>query len=105
MKKLTTAEPTKAAANGIPLVVTPLHKGVFFGYGHKTPAKEIRLERAQMCVYWSSDVRGVLGLAASGPTQSCKIGPAIPGITLQDVTAVLECSEEAAAAWQKQPWV
>ena len=104
MKKPTTVKPAEAPI-GIPLVVTTLHKGVFFGYGHKTPAKEIRLERAQMCVYWSSDVRGVLGLAASGPTQSCKIGPAIPGITLQDVTAVLECSEEAAAAWQKQPWV
>ena len=57
-----------------------------------------------MCVYWSSDVKGVVGLAAKGPTRGCKIGPPAPFITLQDVTSVMEASEEAAKAWESQPW-
>ena len=86
------------------LVVTTEHKGVFFGYGEPTTDKIIRLEKARMCVYWSSDVRGVLGLAASGPSNSCRIGPAVPAITLQDVTSIIEASDKAIEAWEKGPW-
>jgi len=88
----------------IPLVVTTAHKGVFFGFGRPTTNKTIRLTQVQMCVYWSSDVKGVLGLAAKGPTRGCKIGPPVPAMTLQDVTGVIEASEEAAKAWANQPW-
>jgi hypothetical protein len=88
----------------VPLLVTTTHKGVFFGYGTPTTESEIRLEQAQMCIYWSADVKGVLGLASTGPTKNCKIGPVVPAITLRDVTSVVEASEEAATAWSKQPW-
>jgi hypothetical protein len=88
----------------IPLVVTTAHKGVFFGYGKPTTNKIIRLEKAQMCVYWSQDVHGVLGLAAIGPSSSCKIGPPVPAMTLQDVTGVMEASKKAESAWANQPW-
>jgi hypothetical protein len=90
--------------NEIPLVVTTQHRGVFFGFGRPTVNKTIRLTRVQMCVYWSSDVKGVLGLAAKGPTRGCKIGPPVPAMTLQDVTGVMEASEEAQKAWASQPW-
>ena len=85
-------------------MVTTAHRGVFFGYGRPTENKTIKLRSAQMCVYWSSDVKGVVGLAAKGPTRGCKIGPPAPFITLQDVTSVMEASEEAAKAWESQPW-
>ena len=88
----------------IPLVVTTAHRGVFFGYGKVTENKTIRLEKAQMCVYWSSDVRGVVGLASSGPSGSCKIGPPAPAITLHDVTSVMEATKEAEDKWKGQPW-
>lgn len=88
----------------IPMVVTTLHKGVFFGYGELSNEKTIKLNDAQMCIYWSSDVKGVLGLAASGPTKSCKVGPSVPSITLQDVTAITECSKDAEKAWKSEPW-
>lgn len=88
----------------VPLLVTTQRKGVFFGYGTPGDAETIRLEKAQMCIYWSQDVKGVLGLAASGPSKSCKVGPPVPAITLREVTAVTECSQEAVAAWEKQPW-
>ena len=87
-----------------PLVVTTQHRGVFFGYGQETTEKTIRIEKAQMCVYWSADVKGVVGLAADGPTASCKIGPPAPAITLQDVTSVMVVSNEAEAKWKQQPW-
>lgn len=88
----------------VPLVVTTAHKGVFFGYGVPTTEKTIRIERAQMCVYWSSDVKSVVGLAATGPTKSCRVGPPAPAMTLQDVTGVIEASPEAEKQWKEQPW-
>ena len=88
----------------IPLVVTTAHKGVFFGYGQPTQNKIIRLTDVRMCVYWSADVKGVVGLAVNGPTKDCKIGPAAPAMTLQDVTAVMEVSTKAEDAWKLQPW-
>lgn len=94
----------KTATKLVPLVVTTEHRGVFFGYGIPTPESEIRLEKARMCVYWSSDTKGVVGLAATGPSRTCKVGLAAPAITLRKVTSVIECSPEAAEAWEKGPW-
>lgn len=88
----------------VPLLVTTLHKGVFFGYGRPTQNKTVRLTNAQMCVYWDSETKGVLGLAAQGPSANCRIGPAVPAITLQDVTSVTEASSEAAEKFKQAPW-
>jgi hypothetical protein len=98
----------KESTKSQPVVVTTLHKGVFFGYAEipKTtkPIKSMRLTNAQMCIYWSADVKGVLGLASDGPTSNCKIGPIVPAITLSEITAIIEVSQQAEIAWQKQPW-
>ncbi len=98
------ATKTAPTPQGVPLVVTTAKRGVFFGYGVPTDAATIRLERARMAVYWSADVHGVLGLAATGPTKSCRITAPVPAITLNEVTAVMECSPEAAAAWEVGFW-
>lgn len=87
------------------VVVTTDKKGVFAGYLNQlTQNTTLRLEEAQMCVYWDSATKGVLGLAATGPTKGCKIGPAVPAITLHGVTAVMEASKQAEEAWKSQPW-
>lgn len=88
------------------VVVTTLHRGVFFGKLDKynEEKKWIKLEDARMAVYWSSDIRGVLGLASCGPSKNCKISFAVPKLTLTDVTAVIMASKEAVDAWEKQPW-
>ena len=85
----------------IPVVVTTEHKGVFFGYikPGDVAEKTARIEKARMCISWSSDMGGVLGLGSIGPSPSCKIGPAVPALTLQAITAVIEASPEAAAKW------
>lgn len=94
----------KAAGNGVrPVVVTTEHRGVFFGYAADTEGETIKLERSRLCLYWSADVRGFMGLAANGPTKSCRIGPEAD-ITLRNITAVLEVTPEAEKKWQAAPW-
>ncbi len=88
----------------IPLIVTTEHRGVFFGYGQVTTEKTVRLTEVQMCVYWSSDLKGILGLASTGPTKQCKIGPPAPAMTLQGITSIIEVSPEAEKQWKLQPW-
>ena len=86
-----------------PVVVTTVHRGVFFGYADKTEGETITLHRSRLCVYWSADVRGFMGLAANGPTASCRIGPPAD-ITLRNITAVLEVTPAAVTAWESNTW-
>lgn len=86
-----------------PVLVTTAHRGVFFGYATDTDGETIALKRARLCVYWSADVRGFMGLAANGPTASCRIGPPAD-ITLRAITSVLEVTPAAEKAWGAAPW-
>lgn len=85
------------------VMVTTEHRGVFFGYATVTDGDTIALKRARLCISWSSDVRGFMGLAANGPSSGCRIGPAAD-ITLREITAVLEVTPAAAAKWEAAPW-
>lgn len=85
------------------VIVTTAHRGVFFGYAKATGGETIELKRARLCVYWSADCKGFMGLAANGPTDSCRIGPPAD-IELRNITAVLEVSADAVAAWERAPW-
>ena len=89
------------------VVVTTEHRGVFFGYmaeGESATSSTIKLLDARLCVYWSSDIKGFMGLAVTGPSEGCKIGPKAKSITLQKVTSVLECEDVAIKAWESAPW-
>lgn len=89
---------------GRPVLVTTAHRGVFFGYANgSTDGDTIALTKARNCIYWSEEVRGFMGLAANGPTQKCRVGPAAD-ITLRNITAVLEVTPEAVARWEQSPW-
>jgi len=83
-------------------------RGVFFGLvdlsTYDAEKKTIEAEEVRMCVYWSKDVRGVLGLAATGPTKSCRVSKAMKRGLIEGVTLIGECSEEAVAAWRAEPW-
>ena len=87
-----------------PFVVCTRDKGVFFGYAADTSGDPLTLKRARMCVYWSSDMKGVLGLASKGPSGTCKISDAIPEIELRGITCVMTCMEEAAKKWEENGW-
>jgi hypothetical protein len=67
------------------------------------------LLQAQMAVSWSRETRGVLGLAAAGPVPggypiATRIGPPVPRLEIDGVTAVIDATDEARAEWVKQPW-
>lgn len=88
-----------------PLLVTTTHRGVFYGWGIPSlDATEILLEKAQMCVSWSADIRGVTGLAAVGPSVNCKVGLPVPSMIIRDITAIMVCSPEAVEKWESKPW-
>jgi hypothetical protein len=93
----------KKQDKGRAVVVTTEHRGVFFGYATES-GSTMTLKEARMCLYWSADVKGVLGLAVTGPNKSCRIGPAVPSLRLDKVTAVAEATPEAEAAWLKGFW-
>lgn len=88
------------------VVVTTKHRGVFFGYveDDSKAQAEIDLSDARMCVYWSADVKGVLGLAATGPTKECRITHSVPKMKVYEVTSVIECSSESAKKWEQSIW-
>jgi uncharacterized protein DUF6948 len=86
------------------VIVTTDKRGVFFGYATDTDGDPITLARPRMVIYWSRDVRGILGLAATGPTAGCKVTAAPPRIELRGITCVIECAPDAVKAWEGAPW-
>jgi hypothetical protein len=86
------------------LVVTTLHRGVFFGYGEITEAKTIKLNNVRMCVSWPVENHGMVGLAANGPSSGSRVSPAAPSVLLQDVTAIFEPSPDAIERWESEIW-
>jgi hypothetical protein len=85
----------------VPVIVCTDKRAVVFGYTKDTAARPIVLTDARMCLYWSSDVGGVFGLAEIGPTQDCRISAVVPTITLEGVTAILSVDPKAEQAWLK----
>lgn len=85
------------------VIVTTEYRGVFFGYAEKTDGDVIHLKRARLCVYWSADVKGFMGLSANGPSATCRIGPPA-NIELRKITSVMELTPEAIAKWEGAPW-
>ncbi|MHB8484011.1 MAG: DUF6948 domain-containing protein [Nitrospiria bacterium] len=86
-----------------PVLITTAHRGVFFGYANDIDGEIIELKDARLCTYWSSDMKGFMGLASDGPSKSCRIGKAA-NIKLRHITAVLEVTPEAVEKWEAAPW-
>ncbi len=86
------------------VLVTTQHKGVFFGYTKDTSGPTIKLRSARNCIYWSSDLRGFMGLASDGPNGNCKIGPRADIERLADITAIVAVTPAAVTAWERAEW-
>lgn len=85
------------------VLVTTAHKGVFFGYATETDGDVIHLRAARNCLYWPTNNKGFLGLAAEGPYSGARVGPAAD-IEIRNITCVAECTPAAVDAWEKAPW-
>ena len=89
------------------VIVTTEHRGVFFGYlpaGQEPTKEKVTIANARNCISWDASVRGFVGLAATGPNDLCRVGPAAPSLTLFDIASVLTCSPEAVIAWEAGKW-
>ncbi len=89
--------------DGRPVLVTTVHRGVFFGYADDTSGETIKLKRARNCLYWPPSNKGFIGLASDGPAEGARVGPSAD-LELRNITCVVECSEAAVAAWERAPW-
>jgi len=104
---------------GQKVVVTTAHRGVFFGevvsYNLATEVvspdgtttknpSTITLKDCRVVVYWPAEVRGFVGLAYTGPLQGSRISPPAPMAQYTDITGLLACTPQAAAAWESGLW-
>lgn len=90
----------------IAVLITTIHRGVFFGYVNPDDLYKdvIEVERMRCCVSWAVSTKGFLGLATYGPNKESRVGPAPPRAILRGVTSVAECTPEAVKAWEAAPW-
>ena len=100
-----TNHPNRGKTNGKEqaIVVTTQHRGVFFGYATDVTGAVINLRAARNCLYWPTENKGFMGLAAMGPVKGARVGPAAD-IQLRDITSVIKCTPEAVTAWENAPW-
>lgn len=96
----------KKSANvqqGRPVIVTTVHRGVFFGYATETGGETIKLTQGRLCLYWPPENKGFMGLAAMGPLDGSRVGPPAD-CELRNITAILEVTPEAVQRWESAPW-
>ena len=86
------------------VVVTTVHRGVFFGYLHSKDGDTVVLTQARNCLYWHKSVHGFLGLAKDGPNAECRVGPAVDRLDVYGVSTIANCTAKAISAWQGEPW-
>ncbi len=94
---------TGTDAEDVPVLVTTIHRGVFFGFAKRadtTRQDSMELRRVRCCIYWSRDIGGFLGLASRGPSNECKIGSEAPSVLLHGITSCSHVTEEAVARWK-----
>jgi hypothetical protein len=90
------------------VVVCTEVRGVFFGYAKDTSGDTIKLRGARNCYYWAKPSqpdgpRGILGLGSHGPQPGSKVGPPAD-VEVRKITAVIECTSAAVAAWESAAW-
>lgn len=87
------------------VVVTTVRNLVMFGSLESgTVGGAVTLTDARNCLSWGKTVRGVFGLAATGPDDTCRVGPEVPRVSLSEVTSITDCTPEAVEAWGRAPW-
>ena len=85
-----------------PVIITTEYRGVFYGYAEDTSGDTIILKDARNCIYWSAATGGFMGLASRGPADGSRVGAKVAQIELRKVTAVVEMTDAAIAAWERE---
>ena len=89
-----------------PLGVKLTDNTVFIGLCADKTARPLELYQVHMIAYWSDDTKGLGGVASKGPTKSCKVGPEISVVDVEDrsILYTFAVSEEAYQEVQKEYW-
>lgn len=85
-----------------PVLITTEYRGVFAGLipdDADLSARSMSLKAAKMAIYWGT-TRGVMQLAASGPTSDSKISLPADIPMLHGITAVFDITPQAWAKWE-----
>ncbi len=96
----------KMAAKKKPVIIFDTHRGFYFGYlvSKTNQGKTVKLERARHCFYLRTKKEGGhvgnYSAASYGPCSGSKIGPCVT-MTINDVSKIVECSDEAVERWEK----
>lgn len=86
-----------------PVLVTNIHRGVYFGWTTDKSARPIVLHRFRHCVYLEQ-TQGNYSAAVDGPGGRSKIGPECIEVEVGDVANVVVCTAEAAAKFSSAGW-
>ena len=92
---------TSTATRKDPVIICTLHRGVFFGYvdPQQFGLRDLTdIEKAKMAIRWGT-TKGVMELAATGPTKESFISAQADIPVLHDVTAIFKVTAEAEAQW------
>ena len=105
-RKGTQVTKKKNGKNEIAVLVTTEHRGVFFGYVDRSKVDDSALDirGARLCVRWTQDMQGFMGLASMGPSSGCRIGPVADIPSLRSITGVFAVTPEAEKKWKAARW-
>lgn len=98
------AKKKQTASKEVPVIIGTELRNLWFGYATDTSGDTVTIKRARQIIYWSSDVRGAGGLAVTGPSKSCRVGPAVPEVQCRRVTTVALPTDAAVVAFEAAPW-
>lgn len=89
------------------IITDSKHGGIFHGrlVDHDIDRNTATLEDCRMVVYWiENTIRGVFGLARTGPSAGSRISPAAPSVHIENVSLVIDTTPAADTAWASEPW-
>ena len=89
------------------VVLTSNERGVIVAFGYSDDPLDAtiqHLRQARIALYWSDDMHGLPGLAAMGPSKTCRISPAVEEMVVHRVHVAMACTAAAAVAWEAMPW-
>lgn len=90
-------------------VVTTDSRDIWYGKIVRCEGRVVSLAGARNVYYYAANLsqaneKGIGSLATVGPAAGSKIGPAVAMASLRNVSAILVCTGEAAAAFAAMGW-
>lgn len=98
-KSATAVRAKSKSVPGRAVLVTTVHRGVFYGRLVEQVGDKVTLEKARCAIRWGTE-HGFLQLASDGPGSGSKIGSQADRIELYGVTSIADVSRAAQIKWE-----